>query len=114
MRKTSPGLGTANQSTESPCRWRRICLNREALCTGARRCILVASDRYDRGLSHTERMATVTTLQNNSNRKSLVKSYPVQSLFYVGQAADGCPVLLKESPSDAFHLTLEALAGIAQ
>ena len=73
-----------------------------------------ASYRYDRRLSHTKRMVAVSALENDSNRKSLVKAHPVQSLFDVGQAADGRAILLKESPSDTLHFALEALARVAQ
>ena len=69
---------------------------------------LFAPDRHDGGLSHPERMVRVAALQNDSNRKSLIKSHPVQSLFDVWQAGDSCPVLLKESPPDTLYLALEA------
>ncbi len=59
-------------------------------------------------------MGGVAGLQKYSNWKSLVQSYPVQSLFDVRQAADGRTVFLKESPSDTFDLSLEPLARVAQ
>src|SRR5208282_1586183 len=59
-------------------------------------------------------MAAVATFQIDSNRKSLVEPHPVQSFFNIWQAADACVVLLKESPSDAFDLTLKACPWIAE
>lgn len=69
---------------------------------------LFASDRYHCSLSHAKWMIAITSLKNDSNRKSLIESDPVQGLFDVGQATDGCAVLLKESPPDTLYLALEA------
>src|SRR5271165_2614790 len=59
-------------------------------------------------------MSAVTALQNDSNRKSLVKSYPVQSLFHIWQAAYRRAVFLKESPPNPLHFSFKPLPGIAQ
>src|SRR5271155_1067566 len=75
---------------------------------------LFASDRHDGGLSHTKWMVGVAALQYDSNRESLIQTHPVQSLFDVWQATDSCAVLLKESPPNALHLTLEASPRITQ
>src|SRR5215472_17615399 len=59
-------------------------------------------------------MAAASALQDDPDRESLVKADPVQSLFNVRQAGNRCAVLLKESPSDTLHFSLEAYARITQ
>jgi hypothetical protein len=59
-------------------------------------------------------MAAVGAFEDDSNRKSLVKPHPIQSLFDIWQAANGSAVLLKEPPSDTLHFSLKALARVAQ
>ena len=59
-------------------------------------------------------MTAVSALEHDSNRKSLVKPHPIQSLFDIRQAPDRCAVLLKQPPSDTLHFPLEALARVAQ
>src|SRR5262249_9616424 len=74
---------------------------------------LFASNGYDCGLSDAKRMRSVGALEDDTNRKSLVKADPVQSLLDIWQAGDGCAVLLKQPPSYSLHLSPEALGRIA-
>jgi hypothetical protein len=57
--------------------------------------VLLASNGHDSSLSHAKWAISVSLFQHDANRKSLVKADPVQSLFNIWQATDGCAVLLK-------------------
>src|SRR5690242_2008055 len=59
-------------------------------------------------------MAIVSGLQDDANRKTLIKTYPVESLLDLWQAGHGRAVLLKEAPADTLHFTREPFAGVAE
>ncbi len=59
-------------------------------------------------------MVVVSAFQYDANRKSLIKPHPVERLFDIWETANSRDILLRHSPSNTLHLTLEMFPGVAQ